>query len=95
MEKRLSWILSGDLRKARQKRAKPSIIQLSLKSGKYQLLCFPKISSTNCGFVPSIFLLVQIKLNMGATQTHTATYERAGKLFEIQGPRCAHEKKPQ
>lgn len=40
-------------------------MQLSLKSGKYQLLCFPSISrGVRCGFVPSISLLVQTKLNM-------------------------------
>lgn len=61
-------------------------MQPSLKSGKYQLLCFLKISSAAlCGFVPSIFLLVQIKLNTGETQTHTAMHEHTGKLLKIRG----------
>lgn len=37
----------------------------------------------HCGFVPSIFLLVQIKLNMRATQTHRAMHEHTGKLLQI------------
>ncbi len=75
-----------------QKTAKPSIIQLSLKSGKYQLLCFPKISSTaHCGFVPSIFLLVQIKLNMGETQTHSHAWAHRKTLLDS-GAGCIQEK---
>lgn len=68
-----------------QKTAKPRIMQLSLKSGKYQLLCFLKISSVaHCGFVPSIFLLVQIKLNMRETQTnsHACMDGHTGKLLD-------------
>lgn len=84
----------GICTKRTQKMAKPSIIQLSLKSGKYQLLCFPKISSAAlCGFVPSIFLLVQIKLNTGGNaNTQTAMHEHTGKLFEIRG-RAVYMKK--
>lgn len=84
----------GICTKRTQKMAKPSIIQLSLKSGKYQLLCFPKISSAAlCGFVPSIFLLVQIKLNTGGNaNTQTAMHEHTGKLYEIRG-RAVYMKK--
>lgn len=67
-----------------QKKAKPRIIQLSLKSGKYQLLRFPQISSMAlCGLVPPIFLLVQIELNMGETQTHLAVYEHTKKKISV------------
>lgn len=86
MEKSLSWIHNGDLHKAHSEDSKTkNYTALPLKTGKYQLLCFPqKISRVvRCGFVPSVFLLVQIKLNMQGRveRKHIAMREHSGETL--------------
>lgn len=76
-----------------QKTAKPSIIQLSLKSGKYQLLCFPKNKQHSTLWVCTFnFSPCTNKTKHGGNaNTHSHAWAHRKTLLDS-GACCIHEK---
>lgn len=81
MEKYLSWIHGGDLHKVHSEDSKTKYYRAFFEEWEKPVVMFPpKISRVmHGGFVPSIFLLVQIKLNMWGHK-HTTMGEEMGQL---------------
>lgn len=82
----------GSPQSALRRRQNRVLCSFLLKSGKHQLLCFPKISGpARCGFVPSnFFSLYKSNWNIGGVlrvgaeaQTHTAMHEHTRKKKKL------------